>query len=115
LNKTATTDLLKTFVPLFDRVLVEKFAPETKTKGGIMLPEKSQGKVLEATVVATGEGARDESGKRLPMTIKPGDRVLLPEYGGTKIAVESKFCCNSSFYLLGIFHIQRKRYPWKVE
>ncbi|KAL2302512.1 hypothetical protein Nmel_009941 [Mimus melanotis] len=46
------------FLPLFDRVLVERCAAETVTKGGIMIPEKSQGKVLQATVVAVGSGAR---------------------------------------------------------
>ena len=46
------------FLPLFDRVLVERSAAETVTKGGIMLPEKSQGKVLQATVVAVGSGAK---------------------------------------------------------
>ena len=50
----------KRFLPMFDRVLVERFLPELKTKGGIMLPEKSQGKVLEATVVAVGSGARKD-------------------------------------------------------
>lgn len=45
------------FLPLFDRVLVERFTAETVTKGGIMLPEKSQGKVLQATVVAVGPGS----------------------------------------------------------
>lgn len=49
---------MKKFVPLFDRVLVEKFAPELRTKGGILIPEKAQGKVLEATVLAAGPGAR---------------------------------------------------------
>lgn len=51
---------LKRFIPLFDRVLVERFAAETKTKGGVLIPEKSQGKVLDATVVAIGEGARND-------------------------------------------------------
>ncbi|KFO94993.1 hypothetical protein N300_00091, partial [Calypte anna] len=46
------------FLPLFDRVLVERSAAETVTKGGIMIPEKAQGKVQEATVVAVGSGAR---------------------------------------------------------
>lgn len=46
------------FLPLFDRVLVERSAAETVTKGGIMLPEKAQGKVLQATVVAVGSGAK---------------------------------------------------------
>ena len=50
----------KKFIPMFDRVLVERFAPEVKTKSGIMIPEKAQGKVLQATVVATGQGAKNE-------------------------------------------------------
>jgi len=52
--------IVKRFVPLFDRILVERFAPELKTKGGVLLPEKSQGKVLEATVLAVGPGARND-------------------------------------------------------
>mgnify|MGYP000382095538 CR=1 FL=1 len=46
----------KKFLPMFDRVLVERFAPELKTKSGLMIPEKAQGKVVEATVVAVGGG-----------------------------------------------------------
>lgn len=46
---------------MFDRVLVERFAPEVKTKSGLMIPEKAQGKVLEATVIAVGEGRRTVS------------------------------------------------------
>lgn len=88
--RKATGDILKSFTPLFDRVLVERFAPEVKTKGGIMLPEKSQGKVLEATVISVGSGARSEKGDLIPMSVKPGDRVLLPEYGGTKVIVDDK-------------------------
>uniref|UniRef100_A0A1I7YDX1 10 kDa heat shock protein, mitochondrial n=1 Tax=Steinernema glaseri TaxID=37863 RepID=A0A1I7YDX1_9BILA len=81
---------VKGFTPLFDRVLVERFAPEVKTKGGIMLPEKSQGKVLEAIVVACGPGARAENGSTIPLTVQVGDRVLLPEYGGTKVNMDNK-------------------------
>ncbi|VDN50731.1 unnamed protein product [Dracunculus medinensis] len=55
-----------------------------------MLPEKSHGKVLEATVIAAGPGAVDKDGKNLPMSVKVGDRVLLPEYGGTKVVVDDK-------------------------
>ncbi|CAL1533678.1 unnamed protein product [Lymnaea stagnalis] len=80
----------KKFIPMFDRVLVERFLPELKTKGGIMLPEKSQGKVLEATVVAIGVGARKENGTVVPPSVKVGDKVLLPEYGGTKVVLEEK-------------------------
>ena len=49
---------LKKFIPLFDRVLVQRMAKQTTTKGGIMIPEQAQSKVLEATVVAVGPGAR---------------------------------------------------------
>ncbi|RXM27794.1 MOB-like protein phocein [Acipenser ruthenus] len=78
------------FLPLFDRVLVERFAAETVTKGGIMLPEKSQGKVLQATVLAVGPGNRTKAGDLQPVSVKAGDRVLLPEYGGTKVTLDDK-------------------------
>ncbi|EDO48906.1 predicted protein [Nematostella vectensis] len=81
---------LRRFVPLFDRIVVEKFLPEVKTKGGVLLPEKGQSKVLEGTVVAIGPGARDKDGKHVPMSVNVGDKVLLPEYGGTKINVDDK-------------------------
>ncbi|KAL4222515.1 10 kda heat shock protein [Mactra antiquata] len=79
----------KKFLPMFDRVLVERFAPELKTKSGLMIPEKAQGKVLEATVVAVGEGARKD-GKVIPVSVTVGDKVLLPEYGGTKVQLEDQ-------------------------
>ncbi|MBN3282521.1 PHOCN protein, partial [Polyodon spathula] len=83
------------FLPLFDRVLVERFAAETVTKGGIMLPEKSQGKVLQATVLAVGPGNRTKAGDLQPVSVKAGDRVLLPEYGGTKVTLDDK--CIAGF------------------
>ncbi|MGH0161950.1 UNVERIFIED_CONTAM: hypothetical protein FKN15_041808 [Acipenser sinensis] len=57
-ERFAAETAFRKFLPLFDRVLVERFAAETVTKGGIMLPEKSQGKVLQATVLAVGPGNR---------------------------------------------------------
>lgn len=57
---TAAARQITKFKPLFDRVLVERFAAETKTKSGIMLPEKAAGKVLDAKVVAVGPGARND-------------------------------------------------------
>ncbi|XP_060551426.1 10 kDa heat shock protein, mitochondrial-like [Ruditapes philippinarum] len=74
---------------MFDRVLVERFAAETKTKSGIMIPDKAQGKVLEATVVAVGGGARKD-GAVVPVSVTVGDKVMLPEYGGTKVVLEDK-------------------------
>ncbi|KAJ8778808.1 hypothetical protein J1605_013042 [Eschrichtius robustus] len=78
------------FLPLFDRVLVERSAPEVVTKGGIMLPEKSQGKVLQAMVVAVGSGSKGKGGEIQPVSVKVGDKVLLPEYGGTKVVLDDK-------------------------
>lgn len=85
---------LKKFLPLFDRVLVQRMAKETTTKGGIMIPEKAQGKVLEATVVAVGPGARTNTGEIVPPSVKAGDTVLLPEYGGNKLEFD-----NDEYYL----------------
>uniref|UniRef100_W5M8L1 10 kDa heat shock protein, mitochondrial n=1 Tax=Lepisosteus oculatus TaxID=7918 RepID=W5M8L1_LEPOC len=78
------------FLPMFDRVLVERLAAETVSKGGIMLPEKSQGKVLQATVVAVGPGSVNKSGQLQPVGVKVGEKVLLPEYGGTKVTLDDK-------------------------
>nr|AFM86593.1 putative heat shock protein 10 variant 1 [Callorhinchus milii] len=80
----------KKFLPLFDRVLVERYAAELVSKGGIMLPEKSQGKVVQATIVATGPGGRSKNGDIQPMMVTVGGKVLLPEYGGTKVILEEK-------------------------
>jgi chaperonin GroES len=71
-------------------VLVQRFAKETQTKGGIVLPDKSIGKVLNATVVAVGPGTRAQNGELVPCSVKAGDTVLLPEYGGNKIEIENK-------------------------
>ncbi|XP_037704738.1 10 kDa heat shock protein, mitochondrial-like [Choloepus didactylus] len=78
------------FLPLFDRVLVGRSATEAVTKGGIMLPEKSQGKVLQATVLAVGSGAKGKGGQIEPVSMKVGDKVFLPEYGVSKVVLEEK-------------------------
>ncbi|CAF1438628.1 unnamed protein product [Adineta steineri] len=81
---------LKRIIPLFDRVLVERFAAETTTKGGLHLPEKSLGKVLNATVIAVGKGLKYKDGEHVPVSVQAGDKVLLPEYGGTKVEIDDK-------------------------
>ncbi|THD21313.1 Heat shock protein mitochondrial [Fasciola hepatica] len=80
----------KKFLPLFDRVLVQRFEAEKVTKGGIMIPEKAKGKVLEATVIAHGPGYKNEKGVITPLCVTVGDKVFLPEYGGTKVVLEDK-------------------------
>ncbi|KAA8650949.1 hypothetical protein EYZ11_003188 [Aspergillus tanneri] len=70
-----------------DRVLVQRFKPETKTASGIFLPESSVKEQNEAQVLAVGPGALDKNGQRLPMGVAPGDRVLIPQFGGSSIKV----------------------------
>ncbi|KAK2586889.1 hypothetical protein KPH14_009826 [Odynerus spinipes] len=84
----ATASAVKRLIPLFDRVLIKRAEAVTKTKGGIVLPEKAQAKVLQGTVMAIGPGSRNDKGEYVPLSIKVGDVVLLPEYGGTKVELE---------------------------
>lgn len=70
--------------------MIERFVPETVTKGGIVLPEKAQNKAASGTVISTGPGRQNEKGDLIPVSVKAGDKVLLPEYGGTKVEIESK-------------------------
>uniref|UniRef100_A0A1B6L6B9 10 kDa heat shock protein, mitochondrial n=1 Tax=Graphocephala atropunctata TaxID=36148 RepID=A0A1B6L6B9_9HEMI len=85
----------KRLIPMFDRVLVQRAEAITKTKGGIVIPEKSQGKVLHGTVIAVGPGSRNSHGDVVPLQIQVGDKVLLPEYGGTKVELEE----NKEYHL----------------
>lgn len=70
---------IKALTPLLDRVLVQRVKAETKTAGGIFLPETAVKELNEAKVLAVGPGAFDKDGKRLPMGVKSGDRVLIPQ------------------------------------
>jgi len=76
--------------PLFDRVLVSKAIAETKTAGGIILPEAAAKAPNEATVLAVGPGFRKEDGSYVATAVAVGDKVLLPEYGGTAITLDKE-------------------------
>jgi len=78
---------IKSLVPLLDRVLVQRAKAEAKTAGGIFLPESSVKELNEGKVLAVGPGAFDKEGKRVGMSVAPGDRVLIPQYGGSPIKV----------------------------
>ncbi len=71
--------------PLADRVLVEPAAAETKTAGGIIIPDTAKEKPMKGKVIAIGTGKKDE-----PITVKVGDNVLYGKYAGTEITVEGK-------------------------
>ncbi|KAL5247521.1 hypothetical protein ACHWQZ_G019412 [Mnemiopsis leidyi] len=81
---------VKQFIPLFDRILVSRAVAAAKTKGGIMLPESSQKKLNEGVVVSCGPGAVDADGDVIPVSVSVGDKVLLPEYGGTKLNLDDE-------------------------
>ena len=78
------------FRPLHDRVMVKRVEPETKTKGGIIIPDSASEKPSEAEVVAVGSGLRDESGKVVPLDVKAGDRVLFSKWSGTEITIDGQ-------------------------
>lgn len=77
-------------VPLLDRVLVEKSAAQKTSAGGVLLPESALSKLNEGKVVAVGPGGRATDGTVIPLAVKAGDDVLLPEYGGSKVTVDGK-------------------------
>ncbi|KAI4523973.1 chaperonin 10-like protein [Schizophyllum commune] len=84
----ATFKSIKAVVPLLDRVLVQRFKPDTKTASGIFIPSSATTTPLpEATVIAVGPGAPTKDGKIVPTQVKAGDRVLLPGWGGNSIKV----------------------------
>ena len=71
--------------PLNDRILVLRTGEEEKTAGGIIIPDTAKEKPQEGKIVAAGPGKLDEKGKRVPMAVKKGDKVLFSKYGGTEI------------------------------
>jgi chaperonin GroES len=76
--------------PLADRVLVRPIEKEEKTKSGIYLPDTAKEKPQEGEVIAVGPGRIDETGKRIPMDLKVGDRVIYAKYGGMEIKVDEE-------------------------
>ena len=74
--------------PLNDRVLVKRIEPETKAKGGIIIPDTAREKPLEGTVVAVGAGRMDDNGARIALEVRAGDRVLVGKYTGTEVRIE---------------------------
>jgi len=80
---------MASFRPLGDRVAIER-VEEQKTSGGIIIPDTAKEKPIQGKVVAVGEGARDESGKRIPLDVKVGDTVLFTKWGGSEFKIDGK-------------------------
>ena len=76
------------FRPLHDRVVVKRVEEDTKTKGGIIIPDTAKEKPMQGKIIAVGPGARDESGKLVPLDVKKGDTVLFGKWSGTEVKID---------------------------
>ncbi len=78
------------FRPLHDRVLVRRVESDEKTAGGLIIPETAKEKPQEGEVVSVGEGARDDSGSRIALDVKAGDRILFGKWSGTEVKIDGE-------------------------
>ena len=78
------------FRPLHDRVLIKRVEEEERTKGGIIIPDTAKEKPMQGEIIAAGPGARDESGKLVPLDVKKGDRVLFGKWSGTEVKIDGQ-------------------------
>ncbi|MER8753120.1 co-chaperone GroES [Mesorhizobium sp. M1050] len=78
------------FRPLHDRVVVRRVESESKTAGGIIIPDTAKEKPQEGEIIAVGSGARDEAGKLVPLDVKTGDRILFGKWSGTEVKLNGE-------------------------
>ena len=78
------------FRPLHDRVVVRRLDEDTKTAGGIIIPETAQEKPMEGEILAVGPGAFNEDGERIQLDVKEGDRVLFGKWSGTEVKIDGE-------------------------
>ena len=76
--------------PLHDRILVKRLDEETKTAGGLFIPDTAKEKPIQAKVVAVGTGKRDKDGKVHALEVKAGDRILFSKYSGTEVKIDGE-------------------------
>ena len=78
------------FRPLHDRVVVRRIESDERTAGGIIIPDTAKEKPQEGEVIAVGPGARDDSGKLIPLDLKAGDRILFGKWSGTEVKIDGE-------------------------
>ncbi|MGE0851758.1 MAG: co-chaperone GroES [Hyphomicrobiaceae bacterium] len=78
------------FRPLHDRVVVRRIDEDTKSTGGIIIPDTAKEKPMQGEVIAVGPGARDEQGKLVPLEVKKGDKVLFGKWSGTEVKINGE-------------------------
>ena len=76
--------------PLHDRLIVKRLDEEEKTKGGIIIPDTAKEKPMEGKVIAVGEGRIKKDGKKIPMEVKKGDRILFAKYAGIEVKIDGQ-------------------------
>lgn len=76
--------------PLHDRLIVKRLEEEKKTKGGIIIPDSAKEKPIEGKVIAVGEGKLNKDGKKIPLGVKKGDRILFARYAGTEVKIDGE-------------------------
>ena len=76
--------------PLHDRILVKRLEGESKTTGGLFIPDAAKEKPIQALVVAVGAGKRDKDGKIVALDVKAGDKVLFSKYSGTEVKIDGE-------------------------
>jgi chaperonin GroES len=76
--------------PLADRILVKRIEEEETKKGGIIIPDTAKEKPQQAEVISVGTGRLNEEGKRIPLELKKGDKVLMGKYSGTEIKIQGE-------------------------
>lgn len=76
--------------PLADRILVKREEPQETVRGGIIIPDSAKEKPQEGKVVAVGPGKTDDAGKRVPLELKKGDRILMGKYSGTEVKIDGE-------------------------
>ena len=78
------------FCPLHDRVVIERIDAESKTAGGIIIPDTAREKPQQGQIIAAGPGGRDEAGKLIPIDLKVGDKVLFGKWSGTEVKLDGE-------------------------
>ena len=91
--------------PLHDRILVKRLSEDSKTKGGIIIPDTAKEKPAQGEIVAAGSGRRTEDGKVIALEVKKGDKILFGKYSGTEIKIDGDdFLIMREDDVLGIMH-----------
>jgi chaperonin GroES len=95
------------FRPLHDRVVVRRVDEDTKSKGGIIIPDTAQEKPMQGEVIAVGPGGRDESGKLIPIDVKVGDTIIFGKWSGTEVKIDGvEYLIMKESDIMGVLEVK---------